>query len=174
MKFKIRYYHKQVHTNFDIFYNVAYEGLKTHMSGPYHYQSLNLLRRLIFAYVVFYFSSEEYTLFQILLNLILSLLFVLYLASARPFLDPDLNKMQLLNEVTYYLVSTLYLCFTDFNPHPAIKVNCGWVVVLLVILNLIWPNFTYMFTGIWPDIVKAISSKRKTVITRRLKRGLVQ
>lgn len=173
IKFQIRYSTKLIRRKFDSFYEILYEGLKTQISGPYHYQSLNLLRRLIFAYIVFYFPSEEFTLFQIMLNLILSFMFATYLAAHRPFVDPDLNRMQLLNEITYYVVSCLYICFTDFNPNPVIKVNCGWIVILIAILNLICPNFTYLLSGIWPDIIGALTCK-KPVKPKKKKISLVK
>ena len=80
------------------------------------------MRKMLYAYIVFYFKDEEYTLFQIVLNIILSLFFAFYLAYAQPFVSSFDNKIQLLNEVTYYSVSVLYLCFTDFNPNPSVKI----------------------------------------------------
>ena len=75
-------------------------------------------------------------------------------------MSPVENKMQLLNELCYYVVSVLYLCFTDFNPNPEVKIYCGWFVVVVMLGNLIWPNFTMMWRGIWPDI-KGIFVKDK-------------
>lgn len=60
--------------------------------------------------------------------------------------------MQILNEVCMYIVSLIYLTFTDFNPDPSAKVFMGWILLVVVIANLIWPNGSTMVAGIWPDI----------------------
>lgn len=60
--------------------------------------------------------------------------------------------MEILNEITFYMVSLIYLTFTDFNPDAFAKVLMGWILITLVIANLIWPNGSTMVAGIWPDI----------------------
>ena len=57
-----------------------------------------------------------------------------------------------MNELTYYVVSVLYLCFTNFNPNPEVKVYCGWFVVLVALANLVWPNGKIMVDELWPEI----------------------
>lgn len=49
-------------------------------------------------------------------------------------------------------MSLVYITFTDFNPDAYAKVLMGWVLIVIVIANLIWPNGTTMVAGIWPDI----------------------
>jgi len=92
-------------------------------------------------------------------------MFTVYMIHHQPFLDPVENRMQVLNETCFLMVSELYFCFTDFNPDPRVKVYCGWVLILMVILNLIYPNFTHMSSGIWPDIRNIFS--KKTLKRRR-------
>ena len=95
--------------------------------------------------------------------MLLSLFFCAYLCHFRPFIEPEENRMQILNEVCYLCVSVLYFCFTDFNPDPEIKIHCGWVVILIVISNLIWPNLTFMLRGVSPDCIKICKKTRKIV-----------
>jgi hypothetical protein len=83
----------------------------------------------------------------------LSLLFTVYLINWHPFYIPEENRMQVFNEICYYVVSMLYLCFTDVIKDPLFKVYIGWVVILIVISNLIYPNFLYMVGGISPDLM---------------------
>ena len=73
-----------------------------------------MLRKMVFAYIVFFLMAEEYILLQLAMNLLLSLFFCLYIAHVKPYIDPMQNKLQVLNEMSYYLVSLLYICFTDF------------------------------------------------------------
>jgi hypothetical protein len=40
---------------YDKIYTAVYMGLKTDVSGPYHYFSIFLLRKLAYAHIVFYF-----------------------------------------------------------------------------------------------------------------------
>lgn len=143
-KFRNRYSHPYIRHSFDEIYESLYENLKTGVSGLKHYQSLQLLRKMAFAYIVFFFMSEEWMLFQLGLNLILSWVFCLYIAHMQPWVDPSQNKVQLLNEFCYYMVSLLYVCFTDFNDNPEIKIYVGWVVVLVAVCNLVWPNLITM------------------------------
>lgn len=75
--------------------------------------------------------------------------------------------MQIINEICFLSVSVLYFSFTDFNPDPQIKVNCGWVMLLIVISNLIWPNLTFMLRGVFPDIIKACKKKKVKVTPKQ-------
>lgn len=75
----------------------------------------------------------------------------------------------MLNELTYYAVSMMYMLFTDFNPNAQIKIYVGWLVVITAIGNLIWPNLTIMLRGIWPDI-KSSMNKSEKLITRKQRR----
>jgi uncharacterized protein YbjQ (UPF0145 family) len=75
--------------------------------------------------------------------------------------------MQALNEINFLTVSVLYFCFTDFNPDPLVKVYCGWVLILVVISNLIYPNFTSMVRDTGASI-----SKKKEFISNKKKKGL--
>ena len=68
--------------------------------------------------------------------------------------------MQLLKEINYYLVSIFYLSFTDFNPNAEAKLLIGWVIVLLCITNLVWPNGYVMFRDIIPELLKNCRKKR--------------
>jgi hypothetical protein len=137
---------------FDQFYEVLYEGKKTQLRGAYQYFSLYLLRKMLFAFIVYHFHELHWALFQVICNMLLSFLFAVYLIHMRPFLAPEENKIQILNETCFLMVSILYFCFTDFNPDPLVKVYCGWVLILIVIVNLIYPNFWTMINDIGPSI----------------------
>ena len=103
-------------------------------------------------------------------NIVLSFSFAFYLAHMQPFIEKQTNRIQFFNEVTYYVVSLLYLTFTDFNPDPEIKIVTGWFVVVVAILNLIFPNLTTMLEGVIPDIKDAlIGPKSKVNLTKRRK-----
>ena len=92
--------------------------------------------------------------------MLLSWSFALYLLKVQPFLNSHENKMQVLNEWTYLMVSTLYYCFTDFNPSPLAKIQCGWVVILVVLINLLWPNLSTMMRGLREEIILNYRTKQ--------------
>lgn len=92
-KYELRYMNKYMRSGFDHYYDVLYEGLKTQTKGPYQYWSIYLLRKLIFSYIVFYFMDIEYTLFQIVLNMLLSFSFLMYLAFMKPYISNTDNNI---------------------------------------------------------------------------------
>lgn len=98
--------------------------------------------------------DEAYTLLQIVLNLALSLWFALYLASIAPYVDTSENLIAVNNELAYYIVSLMYLCFTDFNESAEVKIFTGWFVIMVLILNLLWPNGYLMVKGMMPSIIR--------------------
>jgi hypothetical protein len=59
LKYQMRYRNRYQKSHFDTFYSVLYENLRTEMIGPFQYYSVYLLRRLLFAYIVFYFTDES-------------------------------------------------------------------------------------------------------------------
>ncbi len=73
-----------------------------------------LLRRLIFAISIVYMG--ELPVFQILINVMFSLLYACFLIKVRPMNKGYLNILEIVNEIT--LLSTFYisLLFTEFVP----------------------------------------------------------
>ena len=142
------------------------ETVKTSQMGLMHYNSLYLLRKLIYALIVYHLTEEVYLYLQIATNALLSIGFAVYLAVYQPFLTPYENKLAILNEFNYYVVSLLYFCFTDFNPNPEVKNVCGWVVVLVAIANLLYPNLYLMVEGLIPELRSKCMKKRRSNSTR--------
>ena len=64
------------------------------------------------------------------------------------------------NEICFYIVSFLYICFTDINPDANSKLLIGWLVLILIIGNLIYPNGIIMVSSIWPEIKETCFPKR--------------
>lgn len=129
-----------------------YDGLKTNVPGFFQYFSVFLIRKLTYAGLVYYLSDKKYCMFQVMCNVYLSFLFVLYLSFFRPFIDPTLMTINFINEFCFYLTSVIYLTFTDINPDPRAKVLMGWILIVLVFGNLIFPNCCRWFFAIWPSI----------------------
>ena len=135
--------------------------MKTTQPAYLHYFSVFLLRKLVYAMIVFNFHEVQYTIMQTYSNILLSFAFLLYLVVFKPFLDKTEQMINMFNEITYYIVACFFLCFTNYNPDAEVKVQLGWLVVLICISNLLYPNGYIMVKGIWPDIKKALTCKKE-------------
>ena len=94
-----------------------------------------LIRRLIFAFSIVYMA--DYTVFQILVNIMFSLFYLCFLIQIRPMNKKYLNILEIINETT--LLTLFYLCllFTEFVDSVDIRYMIGWVFVALTASNLI-------------------------------------
>jgi hypothetical protein len=52
-------------------------------------------------------------------------------------------NITLFNEFCYYIIAMTYLCFTDYNSDPVLKVTMGWFIIFIMVGNLIYPNGYY-------------------------------
>lgn len=147
--------HSRVST-FEFYWADLFSNLRTHSPGCLQYFAVFLLRKKLYALIVFYLDGDEFTTIQVYVNILLSWAFMIYLIVQRPFLDNVEQRINLLNEATYYVVSCFFLSFTNFNPDVDAKLMMGWIVVAICIMNLIWPNGTVMVRAIWPDIKDSI------------------
>jgi hypothetical protein len=151
-KYNQRYNTDFKQDGFNNMYSCLFEGLRTNQPGYTHYYSIYLLRKLIFGMIVYNLHEMHYCSAQVMANMYLSFLFICYLVVFKPFLNQHEQLMQVLNEICFYLVSFMYICFTDINPNAENKLIIGWFIIFLVLANLIWPNGSTMVKGIWPDI----------------------
>lgn len=60
----------------------------------------------------------------------------IYTISTHPFKDPVQNTMEVLNELTFAIVSYSFLLFTDFNLNPDFKNYAGWGLIGVTLLNI--------------------------------------
>jgi hypothetical protein len=85
---------------------------------------------------------------------------MLYLIQFKPYIDKDVNFLQILNEGIYLLISYNLFAFTDFNQDVSSKSIFGWVMVFLSIFNFCYPNLYLVLTTLWPDIKRAFFTKK--------------
>ena len=148
--------------NFNSNYDCLYDGFKHQKSGLLNYYSVYMIRRVTFVAVCFIFWEEQYTLVQVVANIGISFLFVTYLVEYRPFSDPQINNLEIINEYAYVLLSIHQLCFTDFAAGAEVKNIAGWSFVFFAILNLLFPNLFLVLYSMYPDIRDLLSCKRDT------------
>lgn len=74
--------------------------------------------------------------------------------------------MQAFNEFCLWIVSVLYISLSDFNPDVHSKIKCGWAIISIMLINIIFPNLIYIGKGIKPDVIRLFSKKPKRVRRR--------
>jgi hypothetical protein len=85
---------------------------------------------------------------------------LLYLVHFKPYVDKDVNRLQVINEGAFLLMSYQIIAFTDFNPDVDIKSLFGWTMVFTSGINFVYPNLYLVCVGMWPDIKDAYFTKK--------------
>jgi hypothetical protein len=70
--------------------------------------------------------------------------------------------INLINEISFYLISVFFLSFTNLNPYAESKLAMGWITVGIAILNVIYPNGHELAKGCLPECIEGCKRKIKT------------
>jgi hypothetical protein len=68
-----------------------------------------------------------------------------YVAITKPYLDPLLNKMEIVNEFSVLFLTYLIWGFTDYQDDEDAKLNTGWFYCLIVAMNMLGNIGTIMY-----------------------------
>ena len=90
---------------FNELYECLYEDFREQKSGLLHYYAIYMIRRVIFVIVCFWLWTPEYTMVQVHVNILLGLFFTLYLLAYHPFRDKTMNRLQIVNEYCFVMIS---------------------------------------------------------------------
>jgi hypothetical protein len=93
-----------------------------------------MCRRLIVVVCIFYFKNVVSI--QIGLLLTMSVLWIGYIISERPFKEPLNNRIDILNEVFYYIILDFSFCFTFINSNEEASSSIGYFLNALVIMMI--------------------------------------
>jgi len=102
-----------------------------------------------------------------LVNIYLGFGFVAYLCIVKPFADSQTNPVNILNELTYVIISLHQICFTDYVTDPETKNLVGWSMVVFSVLNMLFPNLYLVLAEMAPEITKLLSRKNEIFMTRK-------
>jgi len=94
----------------------TYEELRTNSRAALLFNVVYMVRRLFFAAVTVYLN--EWPSIQVILVIFHCLVVLMYLMSVRPFVDPLMNRMEIMNEIFIMAAAYHMLIFTDFLPNP--------------------------------------------------------
>ena len=100
----------QFHTNWGGFY----EDIKTTSFGTIFYNSLFMIRRIIYCSICFFSSS--YPGMQIIYMNLLNLACMIYLGYNKPFTSRFKNRLEIFNEFTVMTCTLHMMAFTDWVP----------------------------------------------------------
>ena len=99
------------------------------------------LRRTVFVYSVIYLT--EFLWGQIAVQLLSTILMIIYLLEFRPLETPFANRMEIMNEVTTLLLTYGLMCFTKFLPDPEMRNNGGFLYIGVLAGNIL-VHLTFM------------------------------
>ena len=105
--------------------------------------------------LVWYLNDPGYALVQVMVTIFSGFFYVLYLFEAKPFIDTELNRLQIINELFFLCVVYHMLVFTDYSPTADTKIMAGWSMLFVSIANVIYPNLTGMVAAMAPDIINS-------------------
>jgi hypothetical protein len=115
-------------------FGAIYHSLKPKSLFALNYHTWFLLRRLLFVATAIYVYQVPFL--QVTLLLLQSLLSLCYLVSYMPFDSAVLNRSEIFNEVTLYLVCYPTLMFLVINDDGDDSYRMGWALIVLIIGNI--------------------------------------
>ena len=91
------------------------------------------VRRLIFAISAVYLQNFLWA--QLAIQMMISVVMVMYLKTYKPMDSPFSNRMEVLNECTMIVLVYFLMLFTDFVPNPETRNNIGRFYIGINILH---------------------------------------
>jgi hypothetical protein len=85
-------------------------------------------------------------------------LFSVYVIDARPFNEPHLNFMEIMNEIFVSIGCYFMFFFTDFVESDNVRFDIGWAIALFI-CPVIAINFAIM-------MVKAVIEMKRTILMK--------
>ena len=118
-----------------------YEGLRYRRKWALLYQAVFIARRFVFACIIV--ILKEYPSLQIMVFFYQCLLVYIYNIHSKPFEEPELNRIELFNEICILVTAYHLLAFTDWIPssreydhiHEGFGISMIAVTALNVIVN---------------------------------------
>ena len=108
-------------------FDALYLDLRTESKHQTIFYILFLLRRLLFSYSLVFL--DNYSLFQIFINQMTSLMMIFYVVKTNPFTDKLLYLQEIFNEITIFFVITLHIGFTSALNYEDLKYLIGWNII---------------------------------------------
>jgi hypothetical protein len=92
----------------------VYEGIRTDNKWALSYNLIQVLRRLLFLFVVFHPGFAMPSSLRIIAVIYITLFINIYQVNTRPFEDKSKNNLENFNETVIFCVTFLVILFTDY------------------------------------------------------------
>ena len=150
--------------NFTESYGNIYEGLVLSKSREKRlialfYPFWFVTRRLIFATICI--VAEDDFWLQVSAAFFTSMVNVCYLCKYQPFEDRKVLKLEVMNEITNFLLLYHVMCFTGLVPEAEDRYAIGWSFIALISLNMA-VHFTLL-------VIETIRNFKKRCCTKKVK-----
>ena len=103
-------------SDFNIKYGTMHQYMKTNIPEAYNYFVYFLLRRLVFSVCLVFLTMSPGP--QLQIQVLMSLAQMCYAASYLPFLEPEDNYLELINEATVLIVTSILLAYPEGTLRP--------------------------------------------------------
>lgn len=126
-------------------YGALYLDLRTDNQAGYLFTFYFLIRRALYALIIYLLPTSPGL--QMLSSILLSIGWLTYVFTQRPYILPIDNAFEIANEFTVLIVFTLSLRYADQAPEPTVGSNFGFAIITVILLNVganmaffIWEN----------------------------------
>jgi len=116
------------------------EELRDNIEPQWNYFFVCVLRRCFFGISAYYMGAPENSTFQIVINMILSVLFACYLLEKRLFKEEWMQYCQVFNELLILVINYHQLLYSDFVDDPMFKYNAGSWMISFCFIYMVFPN----------------------------------
>ena len=130
VKFKLRLNEEALKHRF----GAAYENIRTSSTNALGYTSIFMIKRL--AFTLFVFLIEDQRTLQQMLIIWMLVFDTAYTWNAKPFTDNLANFQEVLNDYMVLTISYSLIIFGDFVPDKKAQYQIGWVVCVLIGLQI--------------------------------------
>jgi len=127
-------------------FKTLYDGLKVGSKPVMMYNTIFLVRRLIFAFLICFVIPSQGI--QVIINFFMSWGMIMYLIKYRPFQIEKLNKLEIFNEMTILLCNYTLIAFSDISTDGGVKFDFGWWMLALVLAN-VSTNVGFIVNEVW-------------------------
>eukprot|EP00347_Sterkiella_histriomuscorum_P023597 403334047 len=111
-------------------FNSILDNLDTQKLLAFLLPSIYFMRRLIYVIIIIFAKQSIHL--QLLCQIIISMIIIIYLLKVKPLKTNWQNKVELFNEFNFLLINYSMYTFTEINDDPQVQINVGWVMVLIL------------------------------------------
>ena len=126
LKFKTRLNDEAVKNRF----GAAYEEIRTSSNTALGYPSIFMMKRLVFTLFIFLIEDKRIMQHFLIINMLACS--TAYTWESEPFTDNLSNFQEVYNDYMVSIVSYSLLVFSDFVPDKKVQYKFGWVVCVLI------------------------------------------